>query len=51
MNTMRDMKNMHKKRDDRAMLAKTVADGIVLFTLLICLCIMMFSMTPYTGGV
>lgn len=50
MNTMDDMKNINKRREDRMSLAKSVADGLVLGALLIVLCIVSFALTPYMGG-
>lgn len=51
---MRDMKNSKltwkEKHEDMAHLAKTVADGLILGVLGIVLCILVFSLSPYMGG-
>lgn len=51
---MRDMKNerptWRDRHDDLLDLAKLVADALVLGALLVVLCILAFSITPYTGG-
>ena len=50
---MRDMKNARltwrDRHEDMVSLAKTVADALVLGALGIALCILVFSLTPYTG--
>jgi len=51
---MRDMKNARPtwrdKHEDGIYLAKIVADALVLGALVVVLCILAFSITPYAGG-
>jgi hypothetical protein len=51
---MRDMKNdrftWKDKHKDMVSLAKTVADALVLGALGCVLCVLFFSLIPYTGG-